>query len=227
MNIRKKALVIVAAVLLAAPARQAAAQVTLFSETFGGGNPANASDYTLIPEGSQTLAGNYRIVSNPATSFSNGYSPFFDHTLGTAAGQMLFFDGPSGARIFFRSANLTAGTTYTFSFWGASASPLTPPVLAAQVNGVTIGTSLATTSATWNQRIATFTPLTTGAFIFSIVDFNGDALAGNDGAIDDILLTAPAGQAFDGPEPATFALLGFVGIPATFAARRIRRRSRP
>jgi hypothetical protein len=104
----------------------------------------------------------YRVVADPPVSFVNGYASYFDHTLGTAAGGMQFFDGTVNARIWFDTATLVANTPATFSFWGSSGSPALPPVLGLVVDGVLTGAVLTTQSAQWTQFSNTLTPTSGG-----------------------------------------------------------------
>jgi hypothetical protein len=191
-----KAVALCAMVASAVPA----SAVTLLSEDFSAGNPVASTAYTLIAAGSYSLPGQYRVLSNPSTDFTNGYDSYFDHTVGTGGGQMLFFDGAaSPVAIWSGSAVLTAGVSYTFSYWGSSGNMISMPVLALSINGMDVGINLATSDAVWLNASYTFTPSTSGLASFSIRDTVLEGY-GNDGAIDDITLTAAV------PEPAMAAL---------------------
>jgi hypothetical protein len=151
------------------------------------------TDYTNVPTGTYHDPPDYRIVTNPATAFPNGDPSFGDHTSGTE--QMFFFDGAETAttRIWYDTVTLNAGTTYMFSFWGASSnnSPgAAVPLLIGEINGTPIAGSVAltTVNATWLQYTATFTVSSTGSYTLSIND-EDVAFFANDGAIDDVLLT--------------------------------------
>lgn len=175
--------------------------VTVFAEDFSTGNPAAGTAYTLIAAGSFSNPGQYRVVANPATDLINGYVSYFDRTVGTASGQMLFFNGANGpSAIWQRSANLIAGAAYTFSYWGSSGSSTNNPALNLLIDGIA-GPTLPTTAGAWASMSQTFTPMTSGVRVFSIIDQNFIGV-GNDGAIDDILLTTTAV-----PEPAKVALM--------------------
>ena len=215
----------------------AAAHAQVFSDDFSGGNPAQTSEYTLANAGRTTQPGQYRIVNNPATSFTSGFTSYFDHTLGTSAGAMLFFDGagsvgPSGIgpaaappNIYFRNGVLlTPGTQYTFSFWGSSGGTQNVPQLNVLIDGFGVpAANLVTVNGAWTQFSTTYTPTFSGPHTFAIYDVTNIA-AGNDGAIDDVRLVGPAAV---GPEPSSFALLlPFVSGGAAAVAARLRHRKK-
>lgn len=208
------------------------AQVTLLSENFdASGNPYTPSataigastDYSLTTQGAFTAPGQYRIITNPSTAFTNGYTSYGDHTSGT--GQFLFVDGAgsSSTRLWDDTLTLTAGTTYTFSFWGSSGGATAVPVLHPTIDGASLatGSDLTTVNGVWTQFTGTFTVATTGSHTLAIVDTMTPS-SGNDGGIDDIRLTAPSAA----PEPSDLLLL--VPAVAGFAltAQRQRRRQR-
>ena len=189
----------------------------IFSEDFSGGNPANSSDYTLINTGTMTGAGDYRIVNNPADpTFTNNYGSVYDHTTGNASGEMLFFDGAtdSSMRIYYRSANLVGGVQYQFSFWQEADNLASPPDIAANANGTSLGTLVNSSSQSWAQFSASFTPVTSGTYTFSIDDLN-TVVQYNDGALDDIQLVSV-------PEPSTAAIVGLLAVVGTFRSARRR-----
>jgi hypothetical protein len=164
--------------------------VTVVSEDFSSGNPVAGTAYALVPAGSFSQPGQYRVLANPATAFTNGYRSYHDHTLGTAAGAMLFFDGASHPlALWSEGVMLSAGTQYTFSFWASAGGAISVPVVGLRLDGVNVGQSVTTSVASWRRFTYSFVPRTTGLRIFTIVDLNLQRM-GNDGAIDDILLTA-------------------------------------
>ena len=190
-----------AAVLATSFATSANSQ-TVFTDDFSSGNPVVGTAYTLVAGGGGALPGLYRVVQNPATDFSlNGYSNYFDHTFGSAAGRMMFFDGASDQRaIWTRAATLTNGVSYTFSFWASSALDSNNPAVGFLLDGMPVGTAIATANATWRQFSYSFVATVSSVRTFSIVDLN-TAGFGNDGALDDVLLTASI------PEPSSTLLL--------------------
>jgi hypothetical protein len=205
------------AILLAAHAMPTYADV-IFSEDFSGGNPASSSDYTLVNAGTETTGGDYRIVNNPADpTFTNNYGSVDDHTTGNASGEMLFFDGATDAstRVYFRSATLVGGVQYTFSYWQEADNLSSVPDLEAFVNTTSLGSMQNTSTQTWAQFSANFTPATSGDYVFSILDDN-TVLEDNDGAVDDIELVSV-------PEPAAAAILGISVVSATMLRTRRRR----
>jgi len=193
-----------------------AGAVDVLAEDFSSGNPAAGSAYTLVGAGAFTGPGQYRVIANPGTDLTNGYNGYYDHTLNSSAGRMLFFDGATRPiSIWQASASLNAGQSYTFSFWGSSGSVTSVPTLTLRIDGADVGTTLATAAATWTQYSYTFTPDASGVRTFSIVDLNFTEF-GNDGAIDDILLTTPV------PEPAVASLM-LLGLAGMTALRRRRK----
>ena len=192
---------------------------TIFSEDFSSGNPVPSTSYSLIDAGVHSLPGQYRVVSNPADAFTNGYVSYFDHTLATGRGAMMFFDGMgSASTIWSQAASLSAGTSYTFSFYSSSADTLTPPVLDVLVDGVSTGSTIATVTGMWTQFTYAYVPTTSGTHAFSIIDANLEP-NGNDGALDDISLTTATVAAV--PEPSTYALM-IAGLAAVGTLKRRR-----
>lgn len=185
------------------------AHAQTFVERFNTGNPVSSSDYSLANAGSILTPGQYRVVANPGTDFtSSPYASFFDHTSGTSAGQMLYFDGSASAtsRIWHKSVTLQTGFNYTLAFWAAAGETSNTPTLRAQLDDVAFGSARTTTSGTWQKFSASFTVPTTSTYTFSIVN-SVTSGAGNSGALDDIQLSAAAV-----PEPATCAALAIGGL---------------
>jgi hypothetical protein len=205
------------AVLFAAAVEPSRADV-IFSDDFSGGNPANSSDYTLVAADTMTGAGDYRIVNNPADpTFTNNYGSVYDHTTGNASGEMLFFDGAtnSSLRVYYRSATLVGGVEYTFSYWQEADNLASAPDLEAFVNTTSLGSMENSSSQTWAQFSANFTPATSGVYVFSIVDDN-TVVQNNDGAVDDVALVSV-------PEPAAAAIFGISVVAGTVLGSRRRR----
>jgi hypothetical protein len=212
---------------LAAAFASGAHAATVFSDDFESGAISGTSDYNLLPSG-QTMPGDYGVVSDPSTAYSNGYLSSFDHTLGSANGHMQFFDGAGAPiAIWSQTAVLTAGQSYTFDYW-ATWSVVAPPVrfpsgggnplapvTQLMIDGNAAGLAIQTDSS-WATSSFTFVADHTGTYTFSIVDTNLAADA-NDGALDDIRLSSAV------PEPASTTLL-LAGLGALALAARRRRR---
>ena len=190
-----------------------------FLEQFNtlGAVTTGTTGYSLVNNGVFTAAGQYRVVNNASTSFTNGYLPLTDQS-GNGGG-ILFFDGAGSATTPIYNTGsiaLVAGTAYTFSFVGASGSAGSPPTLTASftnpasVTTALTGTLVTTPTGTFTQYSSTFLAVTGGNYSLSIFDSN-TAVSGNDGAIDNVRLVNSSA-----PEPGSLALLlpvmGTVGM---------------
>jgi len=214
----KKFALSIAAGLLAATAAQAE---VIYSEDFSTSGSASGSAYTQVGQGANTSPGTYGIVSNPADAFTNPYQSFFDHTTGTSDGRMLFFDGAyTQTSLWSQVFDLESGVTYTFSFW-ARAGSWNYPTIGLYVDGVSTGELLYTVLDDWTQFLYTFTPIASGqsTFMLASLPFTG---SGNDGAIDDIVLSRPDQQTPANPvsAPGSALLLGIGAISMGLASRR-------
>ncbi len=191
---------------------------TVFSANFDDGTLGGGSTaYSAVPSGTFSAPGQYAVVGNPSTYFSNGYDSFGDHTSG--AGKMLFFDGAGGpASIWSDSVALVGGTTYTFEFYGASGSDENVPALQLYIDGSAVNVQLTPAAGQWGQYLVALTPSASGTYTFSIQD-NNFIGEGNDGAIDDISLTAPNTSSVPEPQPVALMLAG-LGALAALARRR-------
>ncbi len=158
---------------------------------FTAGNTGFTSGYTYV-SGDYTNPGQYGVVANPATTFTNGYASYGDHTTGVRS--MLFVDG-TGSNVSFWSENIgvTPGTDYTFSAWGATASSMNTPILQFFVNGSQIGSNftLSPSTGVWQQFTASFNSGAATSISLSAVDANTTpSSAGNDFTVDDISVSA-------------------------------------
>jgi len=167
-----------------------------------------APNYTVLttPYSGTTAAGNWTIFTNPQPVNTTSFITSGDHT--TGSGQMMIIDGTNvgGQQRFWKAGNngggvcgLTVGVTYTFSYWIRSIFTTAGGTLANigvqfnNANNVTLvsGSATAPTVANgWRQVVYTFTP--TNACVNIELYNNNTDFAGNDFAIDDFSLTAPA-----------------------------------
>src|SRR5581483_2374917 len=113
--------------LLVLLASTAHAQNLITNGDFSAGNTGFTSQYTYIT-GGFTGPGQYGVITNPGTAFTNGFASFGDHTTGT--GKMLFADGTSAASAFWsQTVAVAPNTAYSFSLWATPAYPQNPPTL--------------------------------------------------------------------------------------------------
>jgi hypothetical protein len=167
---------------------------------FQAGNVGFGSDYSYVAPVSNTVLfpeGLYTVANNP-NSVHLLYGSFYDHTLGTSAGQMMILNGypAPGKRVWYENGiTVTPDTRYDFGAWLASNYPANPARLGLYVNGALVGSGKASSlvglwtpvSASWSSGSNTTADL-------SIIDLNASA-AGNDFSIDDVSLGPP------GPPP--------------------------
>jgi hypothetical protein len=200
---------IAAAFVAGAPA--AFAETVLYNSNFSTSNPARYSGYASVSPTGITSQGQCVVVSNPASAFGGPYASYYDHTAGDSSGAMLFFNGAgqsasaAGASIWYQDFNLTAGTTYTFSFWGSSAMGANDPTLELMVDGTRVGSMLNTSTAQWTKFTATYTPKSGTTHRFAIRDASTMSF-GNDGAIDDVMLSEGGPTPVAAPLPAVAAM---------------------
>ena len=211
---------LVAAIAGAAPAT---ATELVVNGSFSAGNTGFSSDYAYhVGQGH----GVYDLAATPlsADDAYPDWGTYGDHTTGT--GTMLVADGSTtaGQNVWAESLMLTAGQTYTYSFWGRQndASSGSNPSLAFLVGGIATGTPLAVSSASadgWQQATGTFTANAGGTTTVAIRDLNTSGPF-NDFSLDDISVTAPSAGAV--PEPAAWVLMsaGF-GLSGAMVRRRV------
>jgi hypothetical protein len=188
----------------------ACAQNLLTNGDFEQGNTGFTSDYTYIP-GNGTLhteIGEYSVINNPATAFTNGYLSYGDHT--TGSGLMFFGDGAGpNLNAWAENVNLTAGE-YSFSAWVADPDPslFNPANLALFVNGTQTGTTFTSTNVgVWQEWSFNLNVATGGNDLLSIRDINPNDGSYDDFTMDDLSLTKGSGTGTT-PEPGSFVLMG-------------------
>jgi len=167
----------------------------------------------------------YSVVNNPIgpAPAQNPYAdsqPYFDHTLGTAAGLMMAVNGAgnSGLLVWGQTVSgLTVGQTYEFSLWLSSWDSASPAILDVQINSVTQTTLNApATTGVWVNHSFLWTASSTSAAINAIYD-NNIVVQGNDFALDDISLVAV-------PEPTTVIAGALLLLPFGASTLRILRK---
>lgn len=165
----------------------------IFNGNFSQGNNGFTTDYTQVtnpnPFGVQS---SYDIVTNPNAWFT-AFASFGDHTSGT--GNLMVFDGstdPTGGIKAWCAGTPVAvapNTSYTFSYYVASAAPENPARLEVLINGVSLAPPVTAPSTTglwtlvshvWNSGSSTTADIC--IYDREFADF------GNDFALDDISL---------------------------------------
>ncbi|MEO0037240.1 MAG: hypothetical protein RIQ59_451, partial [Bacteroidota bacterium] len=175
----------------------------------GVGFTVNNSGYNYITSSAgSTNAGDYSFGLNPQPFNTSNFITGTDHS---GTGKMMLIDGSTDGSnpSFWKAGNtgggvcgLTVGVTYTFKYWVKSISSnvvgaSTQADVRAVFNNATVITSPPSTLAPlpvvgggWVLRTYTFTP-TNACVNIELRNYNTNAV-GNDFAIDDLALTAPA-----------------------------------
>ncbi|MFN3851730.1 MAG: CUB domain-containing protein [Spirosomataceae bacterium] len=164
---------------------------------FNSGNTGFLSDYTFPSF--------YNVTSNPISVW--GWAP--SCTAYGGSGNMMIGDGNGNAnsRFWYQTVNVTAGVTYTlsffaFDFWGGSVGAK----LQWGVNGTKIGSVLNLSTGgcnTWQQLTTTWTATTTGTATFAI--FNNEISgANNDFAIDEVSILNTTTYTYSWTGPGSF-----------------------
>jgi hypothetical protein len=203
------------AVLVALSAGGAQASSLMLNGEFELGNMYFTSGYGYAaPTGNGVLypEGLYSVTTNP-NNVHNLFSSFGDHT--TGLGNMMVVNGNAIADTVVWQGQLAQplviGQEYEFTFWAASAYPISPAQLSFHIGSQQIGLLvLLSSTGEWISSTTHFVAQETQPII-DIRDDNS-ALSGNDFVLDDISL-API------PEPSTVGLLG-AGLAALIAVRR-------
>jgi hypothetical protein len=182
----------------------------LVNGDFSAGNTGFTSGYALVPNGTLTEPGDYGVVTNPATAFTNGYASFGDHT--TGSGLMMFGDGTSGNVPFWsETVNVAPNTAYVFIGWATAADSPNPAVLQLSANGAAIGGDFpinGTTPGLWQEFSWSLNTGSETSLTLTISDVNPTPFVlGNDFAIDDLSFAASV------PEPSSL-LLGIIASVA-------------
>lgn len=187
----------------------AAAQNLLTNGNFEAGNTGFTTDYTYIPgDGTHhTEIGDYSVINNPATAFTNGYLSYGDHT--TGSGLMFFADGAAPSlNVWGENLNLAAGM-YSFTGWAADPDPSlgNAATLGLFLNGTqTGGTFSFAQVGQWEEWTVQFNVTSPGNSFVSIRDTNPNDGSFDDFTLDDLSLTQGGGGTT--PEPASLALMG-------------------
>lgn len=173
------------------------AQNLLANGSFSAGNTGFTSDYTYVP-GNGTIAtvpGEYSVISNPATAFTNGYLSYGSYPPG---GLMFFADGwlPT-ANAWAENVTISTAGMYTFTGWVADPDPniANPETLGLFINGQqTGGTFTSTQVGAWQEWTLSLSLSNPGTDTISIRDLNNNYAQGNDDfTLDNLSLTQGSG----------------------------------
>ena len=177
-----------------------------------------STDYTYEqPDDSIfTGVGEYSIVTNPATAFTNPYSSYGDHT--TGSGKMLFVDGTNAGDFWRESRSLAANTTYSFTYFITGADATNLSHIAFTVNGSTVGAGFAISAqgggTGWQEVTDSFTTSSKGAYTVALSDLDGVA-EGNDFTVDDLSLVMSKPGAPDTTPPVVTAPTSVMVVAAS------------
>ncbi|AWV98861.1 Ig-like domain-containing protein [Arcticibacterium luteifluviistationis] len=147
---------------------------------FNDGRNGFSSDYDW--NGSSN--GDYDIDDEPG-DVNNNFYDFYDHTVGTSAGEMLIANGSTNNDdVWQTNISVTNGQTYTLSFWYRNAYNGNFSTLGWTANGSQIG-STSVANDTWQKITVVYTATSTGTVTFAIKEFTRES-SGNIFAIDDV-----------------------------------------
>ncbi|MBV9008173.1 MAG: hypothetical protein JO354_03255 [Verrucomicrobia bacterium] len=213
-----KLLTVITALCLGSSAISEGAQL-IVNGNFEAGNTGFSSAYTY---GNNNPPQTYTIGNNPATAPGHygDWASFGDHT--TGSGLMMIINGGTDATAPFwsQTVNLTAGQTYSYSFWGAAIQSGSGADVQLYVSGTARGSALLLngSAGAWQRDSGTFRATSSGSVTLRLVDLNTN-VAQNDFTIDDISLTG--GQHSVPESGAGYALLVMGLIPVEFLRRRL------
>ncbi len=163
----------------------------LVNGDFESGNTAFTSGYSFNP--TPITPGTYTLTTSPALVLST-FPPCDDHTFGNGTGFMMLVNGAGvpGTNVWCQSVPVTPNAWYHLSAWVA-ASPISPPQLQFQVNGVPVGNAYQATGSgcLWQEFSASWNAATATSATVCIVSLNaGNGLFGDDYSLDDVSMTA-------------------------------------
>lgn len=145
--------------------------------------PGTGGTYGLL-----TNEGQYALAASPSMAHTN-FVNCYDHTVGTAAGNMMVVNGAatSGVNIWSQTIAVTPNTNYQFSVWAMTAVASNPGQLKFSINGAQLGSvfTLPSTTCLWQQFFITWNSGTNTSVVIAITNQNTNP-SGNDFAIDDI-----------------------------------------
>ncbi|WP_341227362.1 CUB domain-containing protein [uncultured Arcticibacterium sp.] len=129
--------------------------------------------------------GDYDIDDEPG-DVNNAFYDFYDHTVGTSAGEMLIANGSTNSNddVWQNNFSVTSGQTYTLSFWYRNAYNGNLSTLGWTANGSQIGSTVVTNNS-WQKITVVYTATSTGTVTFAIKEFTQES-SGNIFAIDDV-----------------------------------------
>jgi len=160
---------------------------------FSNGNTGFTSAY--IYDAVNRTEGEYFVGTSPNAWNPNAPVSCGDHTNGT--GNMMIVNGnPGGAiNVWKQQITVQPNTTYAFSTWIQSISPISPAILQFSINGASLGSPFSASTATcyWQQFYSTWNSGNNTTAIISLVNQNVVA-QGNDFALDDISFSPVALQ---------------------------------
>jgi hypothetical protein len=179
----------VAALVVLAGGLSTALGANLFvNGNFEAGNSGFGSDLSYDASPPFTLSGTYAVTTDPMPWFPSDWVSMGDHT--TGAGQMfLTTPNPGPTRIWFETATVAAGTTYTLSGWTARVSiddfNIAKLSIAADNTSLGVFDVSVLPIGAWGEFSFDYTASSSGPVVFSITDL-ATSNTGNDLVLDDL-----------------------------------------